>query len=169
MLDIIQHNPFRLIGVFSSATRKEIVANLARIKANIRVNRQISFPADLDGVLLSPNRTAETIADAESKLALPKDLILYAQFWFIDNSEIDKIAINNLSVGSYDKAISIWEKKETLSSVHNRIISFLLKGNYGKALELAFLFYGKYSIEFAQLILGKESNIVTSSNPQPPS
>ena len=164
MLDIIQHNPFRLVGVFSTTTRKEIVANLARIKANIRVNRQISFPADLDGILPPPKRTAETIADAESKLALPKDLIRYAQFWFIDNSELDKIAINNLSVGSYDKAISIWEKKETLSSVHNRIISFLLKGNYGKALELAFLFYSKYSIEFAQLILGKESNIVTSKS-----
>ena len=67
MLDIIQHNPFRLIGVFSTATRKEIVANLARIKANIRVDRQISFPTDLDGILLSPNRTAETIADAETK------------------------------------------------------------------------------------------------------
>lgn len=164
MLDIIQHNPFRLIGVFSTATRKEIVANLARIKANIRVNRQISFPADLDGILLSPNRTAETIADAESKLALPKDIIRYAQFWFIENTELDKIAINNLSVGSYDKAISIWEKKENLSSVHNRILTFLVRGNYGKALELAFLFYGKYSLEFAQLILGKESNIVTSES-----
>ena len=67
MLDIILHNPFRLIGVFSTTTRKEIVANLARIKANIRVNRQISFPADLDGILPPPKRTAETIADAESK------------------------------------------------------------------------------------------------------
>ena len=164
MLDIIQHNPYRLIGVYSTATRKEIVANLARIKANIRVNRQVSFPVDLDDILPSPQRTAETIADAESKLALPKDIIRYAQFWFIENTEIDKIAINNLSVGSYDKAISIWEKKENLSSVHNRILTFLIRGNYGKALELAFLFYGKYSFEFAQLILGKESNIVTSES-----
>ena len=164
MLDIIRHNPYRLIGVFSTATRKEIVANLARIKANMRVNRQISFPADLDGVLSSLQRTAENIADAESKLTLPTDLIRYAQFWFIENTEIDKIAINNLSVGSYDKAISIWEKKENLSSVHNRILTFLIRGNYGKALELAFLFYGKYSFEFAQLILGKESNIVTSES-----
>ena len=96
MLDIIRHNPYRLIGVFSTATRKEIVANLARIKANMRVNRQISFPADLDGVLSSLQRTAENIADAESKLTLPTDLIRYAQFWFIENTEIDKIAINNL-------------------------------------------------------------------------
>ena len=139
MLNIIQHNPFRLIGVFSSATRKDIVANLARIKANLRVGRQISFAADLDGLLPSLTRTTETIADVESKLALPKDLILYAQFWFVENTELDKIAINNLSIGSYKKAISIWEKKDTLSSVHNRIISFLLKGNYGKALELASL------------------------------
>lgn len=164
MLDIIQNNPYRIIGVFSTATRKDIVANMARIKANIRVNRQISFPADLEGVLSSLQRTAENIADAESKLTLPKDLIRYAQFWFIDNTELDKIAINNLSVGSYDRAISIWEKKDNISSVHNRIVTLLLRGNYGEALEQASLFYEKYSLEFAQLILGKESNLVSTQS-----
>lgn len=164
MLDVIQHNPYHLLGVFSTATRKEIVANIARIKANIRVNRQVSFPADLQDFLPSPQRTIETIANAESKLTRPQDLIRYAQFWFVENTELDKIAISNLSVGSYDKAMSIWEKNENLSSVHNRIVVYLIKENYGKALELAFLFYSKYSIDFSHLILGKESNIVTSNS-----
>lgn len=107
MLNIIQHNPFRLIGVFSFATRKEIVANMARIKVNLRCWSAVFFTTDLDGLLPSPNRTAETIADVESKLALTKELIRYAQFGFIEKTDLDKIAINSLSVGSYDKAISI--------------------------------------------------------------
>ena len=80
MLDIIQHNPYRTVGVFTTATRKDIVANITRIKANIRVNRQIAFHSDLEGVLPSTQRTIETIADAESKLTLPKDLIHMRNF-----------------------------------------------------------------------------------------
>lgn len=164
MLNIIQYNPFRLIGVFSTATRKEIMANLARIKANLRVNRPIYLHADLNAIFTSTDRNAETMAIAESKLSLSKDLIRYAQFWFIESTALDKIAINNLSVGLYDKAVSIWEKKETLSSVHNRIVSFLILGHYAKALALASYFYDKYALDFAQLILGSESNLVTSKD-----
>ena len=164
MIGIIQNNPYRLVGVYTSSTRREIVANIARIKANLRVNRQVEFQTDLDKILPSPTRTIETIADAESKLTLPKDIIRYAQFWYIETTEFDKIALNNLAVGSIDKAVSIWEKKENLSSVHNRIITYLISCDYAKALELSLLFYTKYSSSFVELILGDEKEIVSKNN-----
>lgn len=164
MLDIIQRNPFRIVGVYATAARKEIVANITRIKANLRVNNQVSFPADLVGILSKVERTNETILKAESNLTLPKELVRYAQFWFINKTELDKVALNNLSVGSYERAISIWGKTENLSSVHNLIITHLIKEDYGKALKLASLFYGRYSSEFVQLILGQESNIISSAS-----
>ena len=43
MLDIIQRNPFRIVGVYATAARKEIVANITRIKANLRENNQVDF------------------------------------------------------------------------------------------------------------------------------
>ena len=40
MIKIIQYNPYRLVGVFATATKREIISNIAQIKANLRVNRQ---------------------------------------------------------------------------------------------------------------------------------
>ena len=111
MIKIIQYNPYRLVGVFATATKREIISNIAQIKANLRVNRQLSFNSDLDSILSPCDRTTENISDAESKLTLPKDIIYYAQFWFIVSTELDKIAINNLSIGDIRTAISIWEKR----------------------------------------------------------
>lgn len=162
MLEIVSHNPFRVVGVMPTSAKREIVANIARIKANLRVNREIKFPTDLSNILGPVERTTETISDAESKLTLPIDVLRYAQFWFVDKTDFDKIAINNIVAGAYDKAISIWEKKENVSSVHNRIITYLLQENYGKAIELAFLFYSKYSEEYKNLVLGDDSQIVAS-------
>lgn len=163
-LDIITHNPYRLIGVFPTSTRKELVANVARIKANIRVNRAVSFPTDLDAVLGRPQRTLEDIVNAEAKLALPTDSIRYAQFWFFNINELDTIAINSLAIGAFDKALSIWEKKKCVSSIHNSVVAYLLKGNYDKALELAHTFYGEYKKEFVELVLGSDSEVVSIDN-----
>lgn len=163
-LNIITHNPYRLIGVFPTSTKKELVANIARIKANIRVNRTVSFPTDLEVFLGRPERTLDDIVNAESKLALPADSIRYAQFWLISTNELDTIAINNLVAGAYDKALSIWEKKESVSSIHNRVVVYLLKENYDKALDLAHTFYEEYKKEFVELVLGPNSEVVSSNN-----
>ena len=158
-LNIIAYNPYRIIGVFPTSTRKEIVANIARIKANIRVERIVSFTADLDTYLNSPERTLEDIADAEARLTLPADSIRYAQFWFTNTDELDAIAINNLAAGAFDKALSIWEKKTSVSSIHNRIVAYLLNGNFDKAIPLAYTFYAEYKKEFAELVLGSDSQV----------
>ena len=99
-LNIITHNPYRIIGVYPTSTKKEIVANVARIKANIRVNRTVTFPTDLDIYLNCPERKLEDIINAEAKLALPGDSILYALFWFINTNELDAIALNHLEAGA---------------------------------------------------------------------
>ena len=163
-LNIIAYNPYRIIGVFPTSTRKEIVANIARIKANIRVERTVSFSADLDAYLNSPERTLEDIADAEARLTLPADSIRYAQFWFTNTDELDAIAINNLAAGAFDNALSIWEKKTSVSSIHNRIVAYLLNGNFDKAIPLAYTFYAEYKKEFAELVLGSDSQAVSVDN-----
>lgn len=160
MLDIIRHNPYRLAGVFSPPSKREIIANITRIKANIRVNRQIAFHADLNELLTPITRNSDNISDAESKLTRPQDVIQYAQFWFIETTNLDTIALGNLNAGLVDKALSIWEKKENLSSLHNQVITHLAIDDYEKAMQLAFLFYGKYSAEFSRIILGEENKFV---------
>ena len=160
-LNIITHNPYRIIGVYPTSTKKEIVANVARVKANIRVNRTVTFPTDLDIYLNCPERKLEDIINAEAKLALPGDSIRYALFWFVNTNELDAIALNNLEAGAYDKAISIWKKKKSVSSTHNLVVAYLLKGNFDKALNLAYIFHTEYKKEFAELVLGSDCQVVS--------
>ena len=164
MINAIENNPYRILGILPTSSRKELVANAARIRANLRVNRHVAFPTDFDIFLCPVKRTIDTIADAESRLTLPKDVFRYAQFWFVSTTEIDKIAINNLAAGAYEKAVSIWEKKECPSSAHNLIVASLLKEDYGKAMQLAFYFYSKYAQEFFSRILGDNQSVVSSDS-----
>ena len=122
VLESISLNPYRVMGVFASSSKKEIVANIARIKANLRVGKQVSFDTDFTQILPSIIRNSDILQEAESSISLPEGQIRCAQFWFIQQNEFDKIAISNLIVGNVSQAISIWEKKENVSSLQNRIV-----------------------------------------------
>lgn len=46
-MKIINNNPYRQLGVYSTSTQKEVVANQGKMKAFLKVGRQVSFPLDL--------------------------------------------------------------------------------------------------------------------------
>lgn len=160
VLESISLNPYRVMGVFASSSKKEIVANIARIKANLRVGKQVSFDTDFTQILPSIIRNSDILQEAESSISLPEGQIRCAQFWFIQQNEFDKIAISNLIVGNVSQAISIWEKKENVSSLQNRIVYYLTQGIYGSAIPLAQKLYTNYQEQFKEAILNEHSNVV---------
>ena len=93
-MNILQSNPYRLLGVYSNTPTKERLANHNRMKAFLKVGKPVSFPLDLSNYLSPINRTEALVADAEAKLTLPKDQILYAQFWFLKTTPLDDVAFN---------------------------------------------------------------------------
>ena len=99
-MNILQNNPYRLLGVYSNSPTKERLANHNRMKAFLKVGKSVSFPLDMPQYLSSINRTEASAADAEAKLTLPKDQILYAQFWFMKATPLDEVAFNHLLVKS---------------------------------------------------------------------
>lgn len=121
-MKILQNNPYRLLGAYANSPTKERLANLNRIKAFLKVGKPVSFPLDLPQHLDSINRTDSMISDADSRLTLPKDQMLYAQFWFVKHTSLDEVAFNHLIDGKINKAEEIWQKKESLSALQNRII-----------------------------------------------
>ncbi len=155
-MKIINENPYRLLGIYSNSSVKERVANINRLKSFLRVGRSVSFPLDLPELLPAVNRTNESVAKAESDLALPKEQLRYAQFWFVKATTVDDIAFNNLTGGNVDKAISIWEKKENVSSLQNRIVCALIKDNLSDALSCAEKLYSQYLQEFVKTIIGDD-------------
>ena len=126
-MNLLQHNPYRLLGVYSNSPTKERLANHNRMKAFLKVGKPVSFPLDLAQYLGPIDRTEASAAEAEAALTLPKDQIQYAQFWFAKVTPLDDVAFNNLISGEISKAEEIWQKKESASSLQNRIVSALIR------------------------------------------
>lgn len=153
-MDIINNNPYRLLGVYANTPIKERIANLNKIKAFTKVGKSMSFPLDLSQILPPISRTLDTVSETYSKLTLPNEQFKYAQFWFVKNTTFDDVAINHLVAGDIDEALSIWGRRNDASSLQNRIVCALIKKDYPNAIACAEYLYSKYLEDFIQLILG---------------
>lgn len=159
-MNILQNNPYRLLGVYSNSPTKERLANHNRMKAFLKVGKPVSFPLDLPQYLSSINRTEVSVTDADAKLTLPKDQILYAQFWFVKMTPLDDVAFNHLIAGEKDKAEDIWRKRECASSLQNRIVCALMCGKYAGAISIAETLYSntQYINQLVVAVVGMGGN-----------
>lgn len=163
-MKIINNNPYRLLGVYSTSTQKEVVANQGKMKAFLKVGRQVSFPLDLNGLLPEVLRSEQSVADAISKLALPTEQLKYAQFWFSKCTQLDEIACGKLTNGDIDGAVEIWNKKATASSLQNLLVCALIRNQLGNAISYAQTLYSSsYSNEFVKMVLG-DNALATPEN-----
>ena len=164
-MNILQNNPYRLLGVYSNSPTKERLANHNRMKAFLKVGKPVSFPLDLPQYLTSINRTETSVVEAEAKLTLPKDQILYAQFWFVKATPLDEVAFKHLLSGEIDKAEEIWQKKECASSLQNLIVCSLMRNKYDFAIMCAEVLYGntQYLNQFVSKIIGTGGNFDVSN------
>lgn len=158
----ISLNPYRVVGALASFSKKEIVANITRIKANLRVGRTVEFESDLLSILPPINRNNENISSAESELTLFEGQIKHSQFWFFSKTELDKVAISNLAAGNIQQAYSIWEKKDNVSSIQNRIVCSLIKNDFKTAITLAEKLYCNYEDELGDLFDAEHINSIKS-------
>lgn len=166
-MNVLKNNPYRLLGVYTNSPTKERLANHNRMKAFLKVGKSVSFSLDLPQYLQPINRTETLVADADAKLALPKDQMFYALFWFIKTTPLDDIAFNHLIAGERSKAEDIWQKKETLSSLQNRIVCALMCDDYKQALLCAETLYGnmQYVNQFVSAVIGTGGNVSVTGLP----
>ena len=164
-MNILRNNPYRLLGVYSNSPTKERLANHNRMKAFLKVGKTVSFPLNLPQYLSAIQRTEASVMDAEAQLTLPKDQLLYAQFWFVKATHLDEVAFNHLFAGEIDKAEEIWQKKDTASSLQNRIVCALMREDYRSAITCAETLYENplYSNQFVSAILGADGNADVAS------
>lgn len=162
-MKIINNNPYRQLGVYSTSPQKEVVANQGKMKAFLKVGRPVTFPLDLNGLLPDVLRTEQSVADAISKLTLPTEQLRYAQFWFSKCTQLDEIACGKLTNGDIDGAIEIWNKKSSASSLQNLLVCALIRNQLGNAISYAQTLYSSYSNEFVKMVLG-DNALATSDN-----
>ena len=133
-MDFINSNPYRILGVLSNSSRKEIVANYSKIKAYLKTGKQLSFENDFNGILKPVVRNEETTANAYNAITLPKDRFLAGFFWFIESTDLDSNAIDHIRLGDIDKAIDVLRTKPTVSACINLALLHLIKKEYTTAL-----------------------------------
>lgn len=135
MLKIIVNNPYRFLGVCSNSPAKERVANTSRLKAFLKVGKEVTFPLDLTNLMPPVSRTMEGMDAASNSINIPNDQLKYALFWFVYGNSIDKMALEHLQNGNTAKAIELFGKKEGFSSLINKGVMAFIQGNDGEAIQ----------------------------------
>lgn len=126
MIGIIENNPFRILGVYANSTKKDMVANKSKATAFLNVNKPVDFPLDLNDLLTPLSRTLVMMSDAEARLSIPCEQLKHTQFWFMKMTPLDDVAFNHLIAGNISKAIEIWDKQDSISSLQNKMICSLI-------------------------------------------
>lgn len=103
-MKLIHNNPYRIAGILSNATAKELEKQKGKIRAFAKVGREITTEYDFK-ILDSITRTEETIDQAFSNIEQKQDKVSYSLFWFVDD-----LGLQHLKAGDEEKALNIWEK-----------------------------------------------------------
>lgn len=122
----VADNPFRILGVFSNASTRELMANASRIKAFARVGRTMSLPYDAVCGLPVPVRTAESVDNALAAIQLPGDRLLHSLFWFHKADDTDYTALECVSSGDIESAMSLWQASASCSARVNMLVCGVL-------------------------------------------
>lgn len=108
-MDSIVNNPYRIAGILSNASEREVQKQKARIKAYSSVGKSVITDYDfnfIEGV----NRDDDKIQRAFANVEQNADKVKHSLFWFLNLNPFDNTAIGYLKNGDKEKAMEIWEK-----------------------------------------------------------
>ncbi|MDE6522856.1 MAG: hypothetical protein K2L17_08570 [Muribaculaceae bacterium] len=146
--NLLSHNPYRILGVYSNSPKKDVLSNLNKMKAFLKVSKTVSFPLDLPQLLPSIERDEAIVSSAQTSIELPMDQIRHTLFWFMKTTQLDDIALNHLLSGNMAQAKEIWNKKETVSSLLNLMACAVIEGDLHTLAIKADILFQKYSRDF---------------------
>ena len=133
-MTLIQNNPYRVLGVYSNASLKEITANKSKLAKYASVGKTVAFDADMAGFLPSVERTEATIEKAFADLSLPADKLKHALFWFAKDNAVDEMALAHLNAGNKDKATELLTKRNSWSTLMDLGVLALAQGDMAAAI-----------------------------------
>lgn len=155
--DIIQSNPYRVLGVFTNDSSATLASNNSRMKAFATIGKSISYPQDMAIVFgSSPERDAAALSSSVAAIASPMERLKHGLFWFMNSTDTDAKALAVLAqTGNLLGARKIWEAGEqNMSSLQNQLVCSLLKDSrsYSKVIQTAWNLYSQYGHEYIKTI-----------------
>ncbi len=149
---LLTDNPYRMLGVCSNAPRKEILTNLNRMKAFLKVGKPVSFNHDMTALLPPVQRNEETVTAAQSSVELPMDQIANSLFWFANVTATDAEALRHLEAGDLAQGKALWEKEDNVSALVNRMACALIEGDSDALAKAADNLFSNYSAQYCAMI-----------------
>lgn len=122
-MDIINNNPYRIAGILSNATLRELERNKSKFLKYIEVGKQPKSDTDFELNIGLLNRSKESLQKAFSSVEQNQDKVNYSLFWFLNASPFDNTAFEYLKNGDEEKAVEIWEKVTTEKEVNSKNFS----------------------------------------------
>ena len=108
-MQLIQNNPYRVLGLPITATEREIAKQINTLATYAEMGKTKSLETDFPFLSLI-DRTPHTIEEAKKQIEQSESKLLYSLFWFWKNNSADELAFEVLKEGNIDKAIYIWSK-----------------------------------------------------------
>jgi len=121
-MELIQNNPYRIAGILSNFTERELQKQKAKTRAYSKVGKETKSEYDFQ-ILDNITRTEESINKAFSHIQQNQDKVNFALFWFLNANPFDNAAIAYLKKGNEDKAVEIWEKVTLNKEVNSKNFS----------------------------------------------
>lgn len=152
MTNFFINNPYRILGVYSNSPKKDMLSNLNKMKAFLKVGKVVAFPLDLPTLLPPIHRDESIVAAAQTAIELPIDQIKHSLFWFIKMTPFDEVAFNHLFSGNIGQAKEIWSKKESVSSLLNLMACALIESDWIALAVNADTLFQRYSNELCSTV-----------------
>ncbi|WP_163518260.1 hypothetical protein [Gelidibacter japonicus] len=122
-MELILNNPYRIAGILSNATAKELEKQSGKIRAFARVGKETDSKFDFQFLPKISRKELEDVNKAFSKIEQNQDKVHYSLFWFLNVSSVDNTAIEYLKRGNEEKAVEIWEQVTTGKDVNSENFS----------------------------------------------
>src|SRR5690606_41846585 len=107
-MNSILNNPYRIAGIISNASAREIQSRKGKITAYAKVGKEITSEYDFP-FLNSIDRTNIIIDKAFSDIDQNQNKVAHSLFCFINLNSFDIIAIKHFISGHKVKSIEMWE------------------------------------------------------------
>ena len=153
-MNLIDNNPFRMLGIAANASEKEKAANLGKRKL-LDIGKEVTFPLDLTPWLPSVARTSAAMDAANAAINLPQDKVRHALFWFVQPTDpMGKLAYDHLLQGNTNKALELFGRSNSWESNLCRSTLLLQTGRNGDAM-LAFWEVSLKCVDLCRSICGQ--------------
>jgi hypothetical protein len=105
-MDAILNNPFRILGLPTNASDKEIAKRVSDLLIYAEMGKKVSYETDFL-FLGELDRSVDAIKSAAKKIELPENKIFYSLLCFDLRDNFERESINFLAKGDFEDAINV--------------------------------------------------------------